>query len=265
MSTAKVAFDNPPITEVVIATHFNPQLIDFRSQHVGLFWDQIKGEFPVAQQQIPLGIGSGIGPDEPFPMPRYWFITKDDSYVVQIEKDAFLLNWRRRDNREYPGFSGHVKLEFDRLYARFDAFLQREVGVQEVSVDVCELTYVDTIEQCDYWRGPADTRHVFPSFSNLSPRSDDALNFAFDCTYAYPAKEDLAISVRLRTMVDVQQSDRPLLALEMKASKRFGGVHKTETDSWFQQAHDAVLGYFLEMTNEDVQRKHWKLRTRDNE
>ena len=261
-----VAFDNPPITEVVIATYFNPPLVEFQSQHVGLFWGQIKDEFPVARQQFPLGVGGNVvGPDEPFPMPRYWFITKDDVSVMQIEKDAFLFNWRRRDNKQYPGFSEEVKLAFDRLYGRFEAFLRREVGIQEVSVDLCELSYVDTIEQCDYWRGPGDTRYVFPYFANLLPSIDDASDFAFDCSYACPVREDLAISVRLRTMVDTPPSEQSVLALEMKASTRFGGVHKTETEDWFQQAHDAILKHFMEMTNPEVQRKHWGLRTEDTE
>lgn len=259
-----VAFDNPPINEVVIAAYFNPPLVEFQSQHVGLFWGQIKDEFSVVQQQLPLGVGGNApDPDEPFPMPRYWFITEDDVYVVQVQKDAFILNWRRRNNRRYPGFSRDVKLAFDRLYGKFDAFLQREVGAQEISVDLCELSYVDTIVQCDYWRGPGDTRYVFPSFSNLLPSIDDTENFAFDCSYTHPVRNDLAISARLRTMVDTQKSNQSMLVLEMKASTRFGGVPKAETDSWFQEAHDAILKYFMEMTNQEVQRRHWGLRMED--
>ena len=258
-----VAFDNPPINEVVIATYFNPPLVEFQSQHVGLFWDEVKDEFPVVNQQFPLGLASDIGQAEPFPMPRYWFISKDDVYVMQVQKDAFILNWRHRDNKRYPGFSSDVKLAFDGLYGKFDAFLRREVGAQEISVDLCELSYVDTIVQCDYWRGPGDTRYVFPSFSNLLPSTEDSEKFSFNCIYTHPVRDDLAISVRLRTTVGTQKSNQSMLVLEMKASTRFGGVPKAETDSWFQEAHDAILKYFMEMTNQEVQRRHWGLRTED--
>ena len=265
MTAPTVAFNNPPISEVVIATYFNPPLVEFQSQHVGVFWEKIKNEFPAAQQQIPLGIGSPVAPNEPFPMPRYWFVTEDDVYVMQIEKEAFLFNWRRRGNRRYPGFNGEVKPAFDRLYGKFEAFLRQEVGIQEISVDLCELSYVDTIERCDNWRGPSDTRYVFPYFSNLLPSTDDAPGLAFDCSYAHLIRENLAISVRMRTMVDTQRSNESVLALEMKANTRFGGVHKTETDDWFQHAHDAILKYFVEMTNEEIHRKYWGLRTEHTE
>ena len=263
MTAPTVTFDNPPISEVVIATYFNPPLVEFQSQHVGVFWEKIKDEFPAVQQQFPLVAGSLVAPNEPFPMPRYWFVTEDDVYVMQIEKEAFLFNWRRRDNRRYPGFNGEVKLAFDRLYGKFEAFLRQEVGIQEVSIDLCELSYVDTIEQCDYWRGPIDTQYVFPCFSNLLSSIDAVSDLTFDCSYGYLVGEDLTISVRMQTMADTQQSNQSVLALEMKANTRFGGVHKTETDDWFQYAHDAILKYFVEMTNEEVQREHWGLRTED--
>ena len=266
MSAPEVVFANPPISEVVIATYFNPPLVEFQSQHVGLFWGHIKDDFPVAQQQLPLGAGGNVlGPEEPFPMPRYWFISEDDVYVVQVEKDALILNWRRRDNRQYPGFNGEVKFAFDRIYEKFEAFIRREVGMNEISVDLCELSYVDTIEQGGYWSGPSDTQYVFPYFSNISPSADEGTDFSFDSRFAYPKGENMALSVRLRTMVDIQKSNQSMLLLEIKASTQFGGVPKPETDDWFRQAHYEIIRDFMSMTNQEVQREHWGLKTEDTE
>ena len=263
MTTSKVTFENPPISEVVIAIYFNPPLANFRSQHVGLFWERIKEEFPVAEQQIPLGVIANVGADEPFPMPRYWFIADDDVNLIQIQKDAFIFNWRRRGDNQYPGFHINIKPTFDRLYGQFETFLRTEVSIPELSVDLCELTYVDTIEQCDYWRGPADTRNVIRFFSNPLSGVEGAANSAFDCSYAYSMGDGLALSIRMRSMVDPQRSGRPVMALEMKANKRFGGVQKTNVDGWFERAHDTIIRYFMTMTSEDVQRDHWGIRTED--
>ena len=78
------AYKNPPVNEVVVAAYFNPPLSAFHSEHIGLFWEKIKDEFPVVQQHPPLGFSIEMGPydmaDELFPMPRYWFVATDDIY-----------------------------------------------------------------------------------------------------------------------------------------------------------------------------------------
>ena len=132
---------------------------------------------------------------------------------------------------------------------------------QKIAIDICELTYVDVIEQSDYWQGPEDTHNVIPSFSTLSLSAGELTNNAFDCNYSYLAKEDFALSFRVRTMVDRDRSEVPALLIETKASTRFVGVAKSATDEWFVRAHDTILDNFVKMTNEDVQRHHWGRRT----
>ena len=264
MLTTEVTFDNPPVNEVVIATYFNPPILDFRSEHVGLFWEKVKDAFPVVRQQIPVGgVGPDIGPDEPFPMPRYWFVANDDINLVQVQKNAFMFNWRRRGQNQYPGFQD-VKRAFDRLYGQFENFLRQDIGTSEVSIDLCELTYIDAIEQCDYWRRPEDTCNVIPSFS-IPLADSDASTRGFDCRYIYRSSEDITISNRVWTMGRPGESGRLALGLEMKATKRFDRVQKTITDDWFTRAHETILKHFIDMTSEDVQREHWGLRKRSIE
>ena len=95
----EISFARPPINEVVMSMFFNRPLEGFRSEHLGLFWEKIREDFPRVRQQIPLArsIGAAVGPDEVTPMPRYWFIAADDTTIIQIQKDAFIYNWRRRE------------------------------------------------------------------------------------------------------------------------------------------------------------------------
>ena len=97
----KIDFEKPPINEVSIGMQFAP-LPNLRSEHVGLFWNRLRGAFPNSQQIAPLG-GLTHMPPEVFPMPRFWFIAKDDATLIQIQKSAFLFNWRLRAE-EYPRF-----------------------------------------------------------------------------------------------------------------------------------------------------------------
>lgn len=263
MALQNFTFDNPPVYEVIVAVYFDPPVVDFKSQHVGLFWERIKERFPVVHQQAPLGVSGVMSSEEPFPMPGYWFVAADDVNIVQVQKEAFLFNWRRRNANRYPGFHDGVKPSFDQVYDEFEEFLMEEVGVAEVPVGLCELTYVDIIERCDYWQGPAQTQGVVPAFSNPLPNFGNGTESQFDCSFVYSVDEDIELFFRIRTLVDPQQSDQPVLALEMKASNIFGGVQRARTDRWFQKAHDTILEHFISMTNEQVQRDHWGIRTGD--
>jgi hypothetical protein len=55
-------------------------------------------------QQPP--IGSIIdGPGEVFPLPRFWFVAKDEATLLQVQKNAFLFNWRKND---MEGCKSHI-------------------------------------------------------------------------------------------------------------------------------------------------------------
>lgn len=60
-----------PVEELVLSCYF-PHVADFRAEHVGLFWNKHKSEFPKSQQAVPImdfgDVQTGL---EPFPMPRF--------------------------------------------------------------------------------------------------------------------------------------------------------------------------------------------------
>ena len=136
-----VYFKSPPINEVVIATYFKPA-VELRSEHIGLFWAQIKSEFPLVRQQPPVGTEIPMGGDV-FPMPRYWFTADDGISLIQIQKNAFMFNWRRRED-EYPRYH-KIKPCFDKYYSLFSEFISAEVPSSEQAIDMCELTYVNAV------------------------------------------------------------------------------------------------------------------------
>lgn len=252
-----IAFENPPVDEVVISTFFNPPLTDFRTEHVGLFWEVIMGEFPIVRQQPPVGTVSGSTADEPFLMPRYWLIADNDTNLIQIQKNAFMFNWRRRDE-EYPRFHENIKPAFDKYYGLFNDFIRQKVKIVELSVDLCELTYVNALEPCEFWTGPQDTAMVIPSFSILAPNIDFSGSPEFNCSYAYRIEPDMGLSVSIRVGTKVQQPEVPHLIFEIKASGRVGKVAKPVTDEWFMRAHDAIIKCFVGITHPDIQNRFWK-------
>ena len=253
-------FDNPPIREVVIATYFNPSLDAFQSQYVGRLWENLKDRYPIVRQQFPVGIDHDINPNEPFPMPRYMFITRDDATAVQIEKNALILNWRHRNNGTFPSFSTDIKPAFDTFYVEFEHFLRAVVDIPEVSIGLCELTYVNIVEQCDYWDGSGDVGNVIWDLSVPSLVADAPPAQNFNCQFAYSAA-DSQISVRIGNAESQLHAEQQALVFEIRASAEFESASKAEADRWFDRAHRLVSECFMHITATQIQENYWGLRT----
>lgn len=247
-----VHFDNPPINEVVIATYFDPPLTALRSEHIGLFWQEIRDAFPSVQQRPPTAPPIPPPTDtedvEFFPMPRYWFIAVDDINLIQVQKDAIMLNWRHR-GVGYPGYS-RIKPVFDRYYTVFGDFVAAEFGIG-LGVNSCELTYVNVLEQSELWSAARDTERVINSFwvpdaGFHIPEYPD-----FNCRFSYQVADDLRIDVAIRSAA--QQPNVPALVFEIKATGHPEPQTKSRADTWFDRAHDTIASCFLRLTTLEVQ------------
>ncbi len=258
MSLPSITFDNPPVSEVVIATYFAPPLDGFQSQHIGRLWERIKDRFPVVRQQFPMGFDHDVNPDEPFPMPLYMFVAHDDTTAARIEKNALLLNWRRRTNGAFPRFTSDIKPAFDRFYSEFETFLRTVVEIPELSIGLCELSYLNVVEQSDYWNNSGDTEKVFPTLSIPPLIEGTSITPNFSCHFTHNI-EDIQLGVLIRNTVSQQNAEQQRLILEIKASGVFDGVPKSGVDEWFNKAHDMIVRCFLNITDRRVQEDHWRL------
>ncbi len=238
-----------------MAKYFKPAL-ELSSEHVGLYWARIKSEFPAARQQPPVGTEvPPLGADV-FPMPRYWFTADDDVSLIQIQKNAFMFNWRRR-NDVYPRYRS-IKPDFDKYYALFSEFIRTEVSSAEPTMDLCELTYVNTVQRCEYWHGPQDTNAILPTFSMLTPGSDHWSSADLDCRFAFRMENTTHLQVAVRTGKTVQDPSVPILVFEIKATGQAGCITKSAADDWFDRAHKVIMECFLGMTSQHVQKEHWE-------
>jgi len=249
-----VYFNNPPINEVVIATYFKPPF-DLRSEHIGLFWKQIKSEFPTVRQQPPVGTEIPVGGDV-FPMPRYWFTADDGISLIQIQKNAFMFNWRRQEDA-YPRYH-KIKPRFDRYYALFSEFIRAEVPSSEQAIDMCELTYVNAIQECDFWAGPQDTNKILPSFCLLQPVVEGWDSVGFNCNFGFYTPERIHLQVAVRSGTTSHANSTPILVFEIKATEQVGSIPKSAADRWFDRAHTAIMDCFLEITSERIQFEQWQ-------
>jgi len=263
----EIKFRKPPIDELVIGVYFDREIDGLRTQHVGLFWQKFRKEFPTARQRpvtVPVGGGAPgqveieflSSDDEIVPMPRFWFEAADGVTLIQLQKNAFLFNWRKRE-AEYPHFDV-VKQGFDKNFALFTSFLSTELSVPMAPIAIAELMYVNKIEECEYWLRPEDTANVLPNFR--LPTADKpavgTLDFVQSTRQSYA--HDLFLTTTVRSARSARDTRRPVLVFELRALGALGGVDKSAADEWFIRAHDTIGACFLAMTNPDIQARYWE-------
>jgi uncharacterized protein (TIGR04255 family) len=248
-------FERPPINELIIGIYFKSPLLDIYSHHIGIFWEKIRDKYPTIQQKDPIGNIFIEAPNEMFPMPRFWFASSDESHLVQLQRNALLLNWRRR-NTEYPHFDS-VKKEFDRLFLSFAEFLRSINPEASLAIDRAEVAYINMIEPNEYWKGFIDTATVLPGICTLDIDHPGSELTGLDYRQNSKIDEQMTMIVGVRTGNKVPD-ETPLLNFEIRAVGPLGGATKEESDEWFSRAHVATGKAFLAITNKDIRDQYWK-------
>jgi uncharacterized protein (TIGR04255 family) len=255
-------FKYPPIDELVIGVYFNTPLQALRAEHIGLFWHGIRDAFPNASQAGPI-IGQGEAfqaalapaPGEVYPLPRFWFSSADEAMLVQLQRNAFLLNWRKRDQL-YPHYET-VKREFDRVYSVFAEFVRETVG-QAFAIEAAELTYINLALAGDYWGGVTDIARVIPSFRPIEVGVAGAALADTTQATVWRVAKDLTLTAKVQTGKRTTDK-RDALVFELSAKGRVGSAAtKAEADAWFSRAHELTGQAFRGMTNPDIQAQVWQ-------
>lgn len=121
-------YERPPVDEVSVGLQYIP-IVGSESQ-TGRYWESIRDAYPNSQS-VPR-IELPVEQLQSAPMPpmimvspstagRTWLISEDDSLLVQVQSDRFILNWRRR-RVAYPRFE-KIHEEFWRTFDSYRATL----------------------------------------------------------------------------------------------------------------------------------------------
>jgi uncharacterized protein (TIGR04255 family) len=257
-------FDRPPVIEVVIGVQFEP-IKEFRQGHIGLFWNEIRADYPKAYDQPRLetpveSIDEGfVGPsfqlellDTP-PVHRAWFVSADESLVVQVQDDRLIHNWRYRGG-EYPRFEPLI----DRFWAHFDKYEStlRRVELDPTSVLQAEVTYVNWIPvpSMDSFFRPSTAAEL--NLPGIGPRPDFQRWSA-----RYPLRERDAFVGRL--VVETQPGRRIeegkvaagfQLALTFRAPVASGAT-RDHISHLLSLGRNAIVRTFAEFTTPEMHRE----------
>ncbi len=258
-------YDSPPLDEVVFATRFL-DLEKFTDTDQILFWQSVVEEFPTFSNQPRVTIvddatdgGSSVdlaalmsssqGPS------RLFMTSADDVFVLQLQNNMLVSNWRLRDGHKYPHFDS-LHERFARLFERFCEFLDSR-GIDRPRATSLELTYVNWIPGADLERAFQFAQHVATSGRGVNRQ---------------PTAQVHVLKYRL---VDSDDAQIGVLSVELRTAKRPDGpggatwvdgtmlslsarVSADDSDApWldaFEGARDTIVQTFTDLTTEEARR-----------
>jgi uncharacterized protein (TIGR04255 family) len=174
--------------------------------------------------------------------------------LVQLQRNAFLLNWRKRDQM-YPHYET-VKREFDRVYGIFAEFV-RETVRQDFAIEAAELTYINLAQAGEYWSGVNDIARVIPSFRPVEIGLEGATLSNTTQSTVWTVANDISLTAKVQTGT-MTADKRAALVFELSAKGRLGAATKAEADAWFERAHALTGRAFRGMTSPDIQTHVWQ-------
>ncbi len=268
-SKARIKFENPPINELVIALHHLP-ILELRAQHIGLYWNRIRDRYPSCTQQIPI-----VAPDDQqqptamieapgdvFPLPRFWFFSELHQTLIQVQRNAFMLNWRR-SLTDGPGDYPHYERVVEDFWKELDEYKSFLEGSGLGKLDLiqrCEVTYVNLIGSAQGFTTLDRLGSVLPLVTSLyGAQTDGRTLVGLNATATYRLNPTLVIDLSTRTgkRVDTQEA---IAVLELKAHGAPSDLSLEAARAWYESAHDAIYQLFLDAADKHVQQEIWKPR-----
>ena len=249
---SRVKFKKPPINELVIGLYYVP-IVDLKAQHVGLYWERIKDRFPICEQKEPIGPIFEHVDGELFPLPRFWFYREAASNLVQLQRNAFIYNWRRCLNHTYPHYE-NVYEEFLTEFNIYQRFLHDEVSAKVDVIRLCELTYINIIST-EGWSKPSELGAILPPVAGFQVIETESRSLiGLNSTVACRLNENLQVDVSVKTGKRKGDSEN-LAILEIKGHGAPDGFSVESVQPWYDAAHDAIYDLFLTFTDKEAQQR----------
>lgn len=249
-----ISFKKPPLNEVALGYTFLPRP-DLLIPHIGGFWSEISDGYPRCQHAPPIVDSVAPGMEE-LPLPRVWFLSKDNASLVQLQTDRFIFNWRDTGaGNSYQRFPA-VRSEFERVDALFRAYVAKVSGV-DIHPTGYSLTYVNVIKQGDGWGSFSDIGTVFPDLRwHRGSRKLPAPTLV-EWKTTFPLQDDAGtLNVHLQSAKMVKDN-HPILRFELNAKSNALTGGSFDFENWVGKAHASIVESFKELTGEVMHNEHW--------
>jgi uncharacterized protein (TIGR04255 family) len=182
-------FRKPPLVEVVLAVAFDP-IEGLSAPQLGRLWTTSFADLSRVEEQLPYVPPTEVfGPATPglqirfqvMPQPppsRLWFVNPRGTELVQVQRDWFARNWRKRGaDDEYLHYDS-VRAPFESNLRALADFVENN-GLGTLIPRQCEVTYVNQIVRAGVWQNFGDLQQVVnvwtgPPEPGFLPSPEDA-------------------------------------------------------------------------------------------
>lgn len=254
-------FARPPVIEVALSVQFQ-SLGELRTIHLGSLWERLgRNYFVSVEEQPPLPriverfgvVRQAIAPQFEIlniaPLPRVLFVSSKGDEIVQVQKDRFTFNWRKRSEADvYPRYES-IEQQFMHFSGIFETFLKDE-KLGSLRVEQAEVTYVNQIPQADI------RRRVEEVISVLSgPYTDNYLHDPEEVRLSlkFPMLKEEKPFGRLH--IDVfgsTQADSPAINLVLLARGLPMGDDIKSAITFFRVGRAAIVNGFASITSREM-------------
>jgi uncharacterized protein (TIGR04255 family) len=253
-------FSHPPVSEVAISVEFHP-LAGFKVAHAGRYWAEVADRFPETETQLPLpsqlerfGQDAWRQPNvqvefaDPSAL-RHWFMASDGQYLIQVQRDRFILNWRKISAvTSYPRYDASLRPRFLDEYDHFTGFLKR-TGLQTPEIRQCEITYVNDLASGGSWNSFSDALSLFAPWWGkgtdgfLSLPSNLNVNGAFDMP-SEAGRLYFAVDRKIRLMDNAE-----VVQFRLTARGEPPGATIQDAIGWIDRGREWIVRGFADLTS----------------
>lgn len=264
-------YDNPPVVETVIGVQF-PELRGFRACHFGLFWKTLDKRFSRAEDKPRVGkIAEEFPHNTVFPQglfaqqstlpDRVWYVSEDDSDLIQVQPNRFIYNWRRGSKKDgqYTSFEENSK-NFSQQFETFREFC-REQKLEDPGPEYCEVTYVNHLVP---QAGETASDLFGKAFAGLNWRfSDGWLLHPEAATFSrtFVIDDNRGRLYAEASIARAGKEDTELILFKLTAYVKHDLEATGKLADSLQLAHDWVVRGFACLTDVAIQKDRWERTT----
>ena len=255
-------YDQPPVVEVALAIQFQ-SAIGYRSLDLAKFAERWSDELPKVLEKpllAPMPVdfdspGIELKVSEETETPRLWLMDEAESRLVQLQQDRLVVNWRKRPrDAPYPRYvsnRGFLVKAWERL-----AEVLHDLGRTVPEPLICEVQYVNHLDEHSGWRSAGDTPAVIAPWDGtmsdgfLPPPRDAGLSMLFELP---DERGWLAVDGRSGQL----RSGRKAMTLNLIARGRAASPDLEGALDFMDLAHEWIVRGFTSITTSEAH-KRWR-------
>lgn len=256
-----VDFQSPPVAETALGVVFAP-LSRWSVLHFGLLWSRFRELYPETEIKMAGGPGevrftSAEGIDFAAIPIKAMFIDPSGNQLVQVQRNAFIRNWRQTEQTaEYEHYE-NVRPLFERDWHTFCGFLDSE-KLGQVEVVQCEVTYINQLVRGKEWQTFDDVSGIFRIWSNANADSlSTSQMVSFMTVFELPDKIG-TLQVVLQPGIR-KRDGKEIIQFSLTATGKPAGSSLAEILKWLDLGHVAVVTSFRDLTTPEMHR-HWGIK-----